>query len=102
MESTLDGKIVIVTGGNTGIGRATSLQLAAANATVIIASRTESTCKEACDEITSQTGNEKVIFHCLCYCDRNLTRRPLTMGTAFQDSHATLGQLNNIFVSGSL
>jgi len=70
MALDLDGKIVIVTGGNTGIGRATSFQLASENATVIIASRTESTCREACEEITLKTGNEKVFY-------KHLDWRPL-------------------------
>lgn len=60
MASKLEGKVVIVTGGNTGIGRATSMVLASEKAIVIIASRTEATSEAACEEITFQTGNEKV------------------------------------------
>ena len=63
MRLNLEGKVVIVTGGSTGIGRATSMELAGEGATVIIASRTENVCREACEEITFQTANNKV-----CYC----------------------------------
>jgi len=62
MASQLEGKVVIVTGGNTGIGLATSMELAALGAIVIIASRTESTSEAACEEISFQTGNEKVFY----------------------------------------
>lgn len=51
-----------MTGGNTGIGRATSMVLASEKAIVIIASRTEATSEAACEEITFQTGNEKVFY----------------------------------------
>ena len=56
----MDGKVVIVTGGNSGIGRVATCELAKMGAEVIIASRSENTCVSAVNEIKSKTGNEKV------------------------------------------
>lgn len=56
----LAGKDVIVTGGNVGIGRPTSLELARLGANVTIIGRNEATCSEAVDDITDATGNQKV------------------------------------------
>ncbi|MBL8019573.1 MAG: SDR family oxidoreductase [Leptospirales bacterium] len=47
MSQQLKGKVAIVTGGSTGIGRATALRLASEGATVVITGRDESTLKES-------------------------------------------------------
>ena len=57
---SLEGKFVIVTGGNTGIGKATCMELAKQKATVIIASRTIETCRSAVKEIAHLSGNNQV------------------------------------------
>lgn len=51
------GKVAIVTGGGTGIGFATALELARLGASVVIASRTASELGAAAAAITAQTGS---------------------------------------------
>jgi citronellol/citronellal dehydrogenase len=47
----LDGRVALVTGGGTGLGRATALELARCGATVLIAGRREEVLREAAAEI---------------------------------------------------
>ncbi|HVW32073.1 MAG TPA: glucose 1-dehydrogenase [Acidimicrobiia bacterium] len=53
----LDGKVVVVTGGSRGLGRAMSGALSAAGATVVIASRSAQACEATAAELSAQTGN---------------------------------------------
>lgn len=52
------GKVAIVTGGGTGIGYATALQLARLGASVVIASRTADELEAAAARITEQSGSQ--------------------------------------------
>ncbi|KAK9963774.1 hypothetical protein ABG768_006938 [Culter alburnus] len=58
----LHGKTVIVTGGNTGIGKATAAAMAVRGARVILACRSKQRGEEAARELRMETGNESVIF----------------------------------------
>ncbi|CAO3679550.1 unnamed protein product [Umbelopsis vinacea] len=58
----MTGKVCIVTGANTGIGKVCALELAKKNAHVIVASRTPSKGQAAVDEIKAETKNEKIEF----------------------------------------
>jgi len=62
---SLEGKFVIVTGGNTGIGKATCMELAKQKATVIIASRTIETCRSAVKEIAYLSANNQMYYRTL-------------------------------------
>jgi len=55
----LEGKIAIVTGGNTGLGKETCLQLLAHGAKVYLAARSPERAKEAIDSILAQTGKSE-------------------------------------------
>lgn len=54
------GKVVIITGGNTGIGKETALELASRGATVYLACRDYNRCEAARLDIIAKTGNNNV------------------------------------------
>ena len=53
----LEGKVAIITGGNSGVGAATAKLFAAEGATVVITARREAALNEVADEITKAGGN---------------------------------------------
>lgn len=59
-KAKLNGKTVIVTGANTGIGRETALNLAGRGARVILACKNLEKAQLAAEEIQKTTGNTKV------------------------------------------
>jgi retinol dehydrogenase-12 len=87
MMGDLDAKTFLVTGANTGIGRATSEALAARGATVFMACRSEERARPVIREIAGATGNDKLTFLALdlgdlgsikaCADQFLATRRPL-------------------------
>ena len=58
----LDGKVAIVTGSNTGIGRETALDLAKRGARVIVACRDQTKGKAAVSYIKEASGSENVVL----------------------------------------
>merc|ERR1711935_830083 len=56
----LDGKIVVITGGNTGIGKETALALSRLGAKVIIGSRNVDKSKQVAQEIQDETGSQVI------------------------------------------
>ncbi|XP_068174204.1 dehydrogenase/reductase SDR family member 13-like [Antennarius striatus] len=61
-DVTLTGKTVIVTGSNTGIGKATALELAKRGARVILACRNKERAEAAAFDIRRESGNPGVVF----------------------------------------
>lgn len=60
-KTRIDGKVVIITGANTGIGRATALELAKRGGTIYLACRDMKKANEACMAIIKESGNNSVI-----------------------------------------
>ena len=58
----LDAKTFLITGANTGIGRATAHSLADRGARVFFAGRSEATTRPVMNEIAAQTGNDRLEF----------------------------------------
>ncbi|XP_018604205.1 dehydrogenase/reductase SDR family member 13-like [Scleropages formosus] len=61
-KRTLHGKTVIVTGGNTGIGKPTALDLARRGARVILACRNKQRAEAAVCDIIKESGNNQVVY----------------------------------------
>ncbi|XP_063701768.1 retinol dehydrogenase 14-like isoform X2 [Culicoides brevitarsis] len=61
--TNMEGKVVIVTGANSGIGKETAKSLAKMGAKVIMACRNMETANQARDEIIKESENPKVILH---------------------------------------
>ncbi len=60
MQSPMQGKICIITGANSGIGKATALGLAKMGATVVLVSRDRARGEQAQSEIKAQSGNPNI------------------------------------------
>ena len=56
----MEGKICIITGANSGIGKATAIGLAMMNATIVMMCRSKERGEEVQKEIIELTGNKKV------------------------------------------
>lgn len=56
------GKVVIVTGANTGIGKETVLELARRGATVYMACRDKNRAEQAREEVILETKNTNIFF----------------------------------------
>ncbi|KAK5867424.1 hypothetical protein PBY51_011917 [Eleginops maclovinus] len=60
-KASLDGKTVLITGGNTGIGKETAVDLARRGARVILACRDMDRANKAAEEVRNRSGNDQVV-----------------------------------------
>ncbi|TKS87880.1 Retinol dehydrogenase 12 [Collichthys lucidus] len=73
-EERLDGKTVIITGANTGIGKETARDLARRGARIVMACRDLERAEEARTEVLEDTGNENVVIRKLDLSDTKSIR----------------------------
>ncbi|XP_019643816.1 PREDICTED: retinol dehydrogenase 13-like [Branchiostoma belcheri] len=73
-NARLDGKTVVITGGNAGIGKETARDLAKRGARVILACRDPKRAEEAAAEIRKDTGNGNVVVEKLNLASLNSVR----------------------------
>ncbi|CAJ1082345.1 retinol dehydrogenase 12 [Xyrichtys novacula] len=73
-EERLDGKTVIITGANTGIGKETARDLARRGARIIMACRDLERAEEARTDILEDTGNENLVIRKLDLSDTKSIR----------------------------
>lgn len=67
-------KIVLITGGNSGIGKATAIGIAKTGATVVIGCRNEQKGQAAVEEIKRASGNDKVELLLMDLCSQKSVR----------------------------
>lgn len=92
MTWTIEGKRVLVTGGTTGIGRATVEGLAAAGAEVVFTARSAATGDEIVETVAAATGNPSVSHRRLDLDDLSGVR---AFGDAFRSDFDRLDVLIN-------
>ena len=94
----LESRTFLVTGANTGIGRATATALAARGATVFMTGRSGPRTRAAIDAIAAQTGNDRLEFLALDLGDLSSVR---SCAQAFLDTGRPLHVLiNNAGLAG--
>ena len=59
-SSSMKGKVILITGGTSGIGKAAAVVLASMGAEVVVVGRNKERGERAADEIRRESGNEKV------------------------------------------
>lgn len=89
MGATFDGKVALVTGASSGIGRATSLTFAKQGARVVVAARRQEQCEETVNLI--QTAGGEAIF---CRCD---VASPDDVQAMVDTTVTTFGRLDYLF-----
>uniref|UniRef100_A0A668UM70 Uncharacterized protein n=1 Tax=Oreochromis aureus TaxID=47969 RepID=A0A668UM70_OREAU len=88
----LDGKTIVITGANTGIGKETSRDLARRGARVVMACRDLTRAERAAEEIRRSTGNGNVVIR---HLDLASTYSIRQFAKDFQDSEERLDILIN-------
>jgi NAD(P)-dependent dehydrogenase (short-subunit alcohol dehydrogenase family) len=89
---SMEGKICMITGANSGIGKATAMGLAKMNATVVIVCRNKERGEPALKEIIEKTGNNKVD---LFLCNLSSLESIRNLATEFKNKYQNLHVLIN-------
>lgn len=94
----IDDKVVVITGANSGIGKATAMELARRGARVYLACRSYERGEAARQEIIKETDNQEVIFKSLDLASMQSIRE---FARTFQEQESRLDVLiNNAGVTG--
>src|SRR5438067_12734743 len=91
-ENSLQGKICLVTGSTSGIGKVTARELASKGATVVLVSRSRAKGEATQAEIKQATGNQDVD---LLVADLSLLAEVRRLATEFQQTYPHLHLLVN-------
>jgi NAD(P)-dependent dehydrogenase (short-subunit alcohol dehydrogenase family) len=89
---TLLGKVCLVTGATSGIGKATAFALAAEGAEVILTGRNQQKAESTLDWIKSKTGNDRVQYLLADYSDLLQVEE---LAKSFKEQHSRLDVLIN-------
>ena len=95
MENTsgsMNGKVVLITGGTSGIGKASAVALASMGAEVVVIGRNEERGERAAEEIRRESGNEKVS---LMLADLSVQADVRRLAEEFKERHDRLDVLVN-------
>src|ERR1039458_7418486 len=71
---SMQGKVVVITGGNSGVGKETAVGVAAQRATTVLACRNQQKAEAAAAEIKERTGNDDVQLVALDLADLESVR----------------------------
>jgi retinol dehydrogenase-14 len=88
----MEGKVVLITGGTSGIGRAAATALAAMGAEVVVTGRSRERGESAVEEIRNTSGNEKVS---LMLADLAVQAEVRGLAQEFREQHDRLDVLVN-------
>ena len=88
----MEGEVALITGGTSGIGKATATALAAMGAEVVVSGRSKERGEAAVEEIRDQSGNEKVS---LVPADLAVQAEVRGLAQAFKERHDRLDVLVN-------
>jgi len=88
----MDGKLVLITGGTSGIGKAAAKIIAGMGAEVIVTARSQQKGEAALEEIRSESGNDRVS---LLLADLAAQAEVRRLAKEFRASHARLDVLVN-------
>ncbi|MEK0316215.1 SDR family NAD(P)-dependent oxidoreductase [Cohnella sp. 56] len=92
-ERDLENRTILLSGGTSGVGRATALELARRGATIVILSRSEDNGRQTLEDIAGQTGNGK--GECLV-ADLSLQSSVRRACAAFKQRYDRLDVLANL------
>jgi NAD(P)-dependent dehydrogenase (short-subunit alcohol dehydrogenase family) len=88
----MNGKVVLITGGTSGIGKASAVALASMGAEVVVIGRNEERGERAAEEIRRESGNKKVS---LMLADLSVQADVRRLAEEFQERHGRLDVLVN-------
>ncbi|KAK9980120.1 hypothetical protein ABG768_013515 [Culter alburnus] len=92
MDVSMVGRSFMITGANSGIGKATAMVIAKKGGTIHLVCRNKERAEKAREEIISASGNTEVYVHVL---DLAETRKVWEFAEAFKKEHSSLNVLIN-------
>ncbi|XDV28029.1 hypothetical protein PO909_031441 [Leuciscus waleckii] len=92
LDVSMVGRSFMITGANSGIGKATAMAIAKKGGTVHIVCRNKERAEKAREEIISASGNTEVYVHVL---DLSETRKVWEFAEVFKKEHSSLNVLIN-------